>query len=405
HCLFQENKTDAPLVLWLQGGPGKSALYGQYLEVGPVGIDANERLYARNNTIQKEANIIFLDQPTGAGLSILPNYTNPSYYAQMLTDMAVLIEEFLRQFVILFAEYKGRKFYVAGESYGARAAVGLAERLRCGYVINETILPLSGVILGSGFLAPLLDLIDSSDFLYNVRLLDEIGRQTFSQQFELIKTFVAPGNRTNYTVALYLLATTVLNLRIDGRRSLFQNLTGFTDHGNAIKPLRPPEADAYVKFVNTSKFKSDLHVPQGVKLDALRPMVATVLGMGDYFVSVEEVFKNVLENLNVLLYTAQLDAVFPSVNFDRYFRNMSWSRKAAFNKASKKSWSSCEKIPRLLGYVTKVGSLTYATVLKAGHHTARDEPYSVYDIMSRFIRDTNFAENLQCSNVSREETQ
>ncbi|CAN7984268.1 unnamed protein product [Ixodes hexagonus] len=393
-------KDNAPLVLWLQGGPGKSSMYGQYLEAGPVGLKADGTTYAREKTIQKHSNVLFVDQPTGAGLSFLTNYTDRRYYAKTLGDMADSMEVFLKQFLDLFPEYKGRKFFITGESYGARAAVGLAERLRCGTMISQTDLPLAGVILGAGFLAPLLDLIDSSEFLYHVRLLDEMGRQKFSQQFQLIKALV---KQQNITFALGLLSRTVLNLRMGGEKSLFQTLTGFTDHGNAIKPLRPPEADAYAQYVNTSSFKADLHVPDKVRLDALRPIVAMMLGAGDYFASVEKELINVLEYQKVLLYTAQLDAVFPSINFDRYFRNMTWKYQEEFNKLKKKPWYSCEATPRLLGYVTKAETLTYATVLRAGHHAARDETFSVYDLTSRFIINTGFADKLECSQARADE--
>ncbi|CAN7984270.1 unnamed protein product, partial [Ixodes hexagonus] len=388
----QDKKNTAPLVLWLQGGPGKSAMYGQYLEVGPVGLNATGGLYARTNTIQSHANVIFLDQPTGAGLSVLPEFNNTNNYAKTLDEMAVSIEKFMSQFLIFFGEYRNRTFFVAGESYGARAAVGFAERLRCNSSINRTDLPLAGVMLGSGFLAPLLDLIDSSEFLYNVRLLDEIGRNIFKERFLNVSNIV----KTNITLALGLLSQTVLNLKINNQSSLFQMLAGFTDHGNAINPLRPPEASAYYKFANTTNFTQDLHVAPGMRLDVFRPFVAMMLGVGDYFVSVEEKFRNVLEYQHVLLYTAQLDDVFPSVTFDRYFRNMSWNGSQVFREATKQDWNSCEATPRLLGYVTNVKNLTYATVLRAGHHTARDQPYSVYDLMSRFIQNTSFAAELQC---------
>ena len=36
---FQENPETAPLLLWLQGGPGGSSLFGLFVENGPYLVD------------------------------------------------------------------------------------------------------------------------------------------------------------------------------------------------------------------------------------------------------------------------------------------------------------------------------------------------------------------------------
>jgi len=38
-CVYQTQGSDDPVVLWLQGGPGGSSLFGALCENGPFGID------------------------------------------------------------------------------------------------------------------------------------------------------------------------------------------------------------------------------------------------------------------------------------------------------------------------------------------------------------------------------
>ncbi|KAH9363898.1 hypothetical protein HPB48_004087 [Haemaphysalis longicornis] len=59
-------------------------------------------------------NIIYLDQPVGAGYSF-------GKQPRTLEEAAVHNMRFLRGFLRLFPEYRKRDFYIAGESYGGNA--------------------------------------------------------------------------------------------------------------------------------------------------------------------------------------------------------------------------------------------------------------------------------------------
>ncbi|KAL1485504.1 hypothetical protein MTO96_031925 [Rhipicephalus appendiculatus] len=94
-------------MLWTQGGPGLSSLFGQFLQIGPLAIDADGKLHKRLHSVQKDASVIYLDVPVGAGYSFTKD---PSGYAQSLEDISAAVVEFLRQFLVLFPEYKKAGF-------------------------------------------------------------------------------------------------------------------------------------------------------------------------------------------------------------------------------------------------------------------------------------------------------
>ncbi|KAK8780208.1 hypothetical protein V5799_018452 [Amblyomma americanum] len=106
----------APLILWLQGGPGRSGLFGQFLENGPVGLDAKGRLYNRSCAFQNEASVLYVDYPAGGGFSIIQD---SSVFSSSLTNVTDDLLSFLTQFYKLFYEFKTKDLYFAGESYGA----------------------------------------------------------------------------------------------------------------------------------------------------------------------------------------------------------------------------------------------------------------------------------------------
>ncbi|KAF7849673.1 hypothetical protein BT93_L0404 [Corymbia citriodora subsp. variegata] len=116
----ERSPKDDPLVLWLTGGPGCSALSGLLYEIGPFTFDYENSTRLRPTlrlnpySWTKVANIIFLDQPVGAGFS----YAN-SWESYNINDIVSAAEtyEFLRKWLILHTEFLSNPLYIAGDSY------------------------------------------------------------------------------------------------------------------------------------------------------------------------------------------------------------------------------------------------------------------------------------------------
>ena len=95
---------DAPVVIWLQGGPGGSSLFGLLEIHGPFQsvFDGSGGVKAEVNPYPwtKEANVIYIDNPVGAGFS----YSNklPSTEEEVENNLY----EFLQQWFKLFPKYQ-----------------------------------------------------------------------------------------------------------------------------------------------------------------------------------------------------------------------------------------------------------------------------------------------------------
>ncbi len=61
----------APVMVWLQGGPGGSSMYGQFELHGPYHavkeVCGNVRAKINPQAWTKKFNIIYIDNPVGAG--------------------------------------------------------------------------------------------------------------------------------------------------------------------------------------------------------------------------------------------------------------------------------------------------------------------------------------------------
>ncbi|XP_054925375.1 probable serine carboxypeptidase CPVL [Dermacentor andersoni] len=375
---FMTNPDKKPLLLWLQSSPGQSALFGQFLENGPLGINERGALYRRNHSLIANFNIIYLDQPAGSGYS----FDKTNRYAATLEESSVQIISFLRRFLQIFPEYKNRQFFVAGESYGARSAIGVAHKMLTRQP-QELPLRLKGAMLGAGFVFPLLEIINSTDYLYCSGLLDEQGRTRFARQLQKIQDFVDTGN---FTAAAGLLCGTILNMHSVAEENLFEELTGFEHQGSIVRPLMAREIERYIEYANSTLFKRLVHIASSRILDVTRSQVEMTLAVGDFFTDKTAVLVEVLNKLHVLFYTAQLDALFPAKNIERSFEKLAWRGSAAFKTAMRRPWHEGNTpTNKLLGYEKTVGAVMYNTVLFAGHDISLDQSAAVSDMYGRFL--------------------
>ncbi|KAH6921618.1 hypothetical protein HPB50_003608 [Hyalomma asiaticum] len=360
-------------MIYLQGGPGKSGTFGQFLEIGPLGFNAEGILYRRKHTVQKIFNVLFLDQPAGSGFS----FTKSSMgYARSIDDCVVAMREFLRQFLVLFPENKNRELYLAGESYGTRGAVALAYSL----LTNPSPgLPLkvSGVIAGSPAFGNVLDEMAPADTLYHFGMLDSNGRELYAQAMQRIRQLWA----NNRTVALHLLSHTIF--RLHPTPSLFSNLTGYNDHASLLSDQRPREFVHYYRYMQKPLFKRSLHLCSHATVDSSRLLVMLYLA-GDYVADLREKVQYLLDSTKVLVFTGQLDTVFSAVNQEKYLMSLNWTGTAAFRKAARRAWYASGPGSKLQGYVKTTKGLTYVVLVRSGHHVLFDASEAVYHVIENF---------------------
>lgn len=370
----ERNDSSEPLLLWTQGGPGLSALFGQFLENGPVAITESGNLSRRYNTLQRNMSVIYLDLPVGAGFSFT---TNNASYAQKLEDIVSSVKEFLTQFLQLFDYYKDRHFYLGGESYGARYSVAVADWL----LKNPKSVPLSlkGVISGSGFLGPVLDIADSSEFLYQMSMVNEAGKLQFQQQFQAMKAVAA--NASIALFAVQMLSTTIFTNPLTP--TLFQNLTFFNDHASPIFTERPLIMYACILFFNSTLFRQQFHVGN-IPFQYNNPLLLASFAP-DWLREISPMVENVLNKSSMLFYMGQMDTLFPAVNQKTYLATLNWTHAQEYLKAPRTLWSKPSKRYGADGYTKKVHQFTEALVLGMSHYGAAEKPDEVYYLITDFV--------------------
>uniref|UniRef100_L7MBD7 Putative serine carboxypeptidase n=1 Tax=Rhipicephalus pulchellus TaxID=72859 RepID=L7MBD7_RHIPC len=379
------NSSDTPVVLWTQGGPGLSALLGEFLQNGPVAYDLpTNSTTLRANTLQKNASIIYLDLPAGAGYSYKDTRDG---YSKSLNDITIDAMEFLRQFFRLFWEYKSRPFYVAGESYAARYSVSIADSILKGR--SEESIPLKGVIGGNGFLGPILDISDSTEFMYQLSMLNDTGRFEFWKRFLTLRAMAK--NMSLIEFVPYMLAQTIFT---NITPTFFQDWTLYNDYMSPLYTERSLSMLACLEYLNSSYIRKELHIGDAVPFQYYNMDLIYDLAP-DYLKNIDSLVTNVLENTSVLLYTGQLDKLFPSVNQRNYLMSLKWAGSKEYSESKRCPWSPQTPTPYYgyAGFLRKSRNFTDALLLGMSHYGSAEKPDEMYYLMGEFIVNTSAVAN------------
>lgn len=390
------NSSDAPLLLWTQGGPGLSALFGQFLQNGPISFTGNPSipLSLRPKTLQKNMSVVYLDVPVGAGFSFTGS---TDAYPKSLEDITLTVITFLKQFLQLFSYYNGRDLYLAGESYGARYSVAIMD-----WMLKNGNLPINpkGVIGGNGFLGPVLEVADSSDFLYQMSMLDMQGRQRFQQQFLIMRSLAESGNETQIMIALHLLLSTIFTSETEP--TLFQNLTLYSDHASPMATNRPLVMLYCFVFLSMNTTKAMLHAGVNNTFQLYNEALLRSFAF-DWLRDISHFNEHVLNKSRVLFYTGQMDALFPSVNQRNYFKRLNWTHAEEYKNADRRPWKPYENYYGFAGYIKTVENFTDAVLLGMSHYGAAEKPDEVYHLMTEFIANSSKVQKGQAAATDKVE--
>ncbi|XP_030551781.1 serine carboxypeptidase-like 18 [Rhodamnia argentea] len=149
----ERSPKDDPLLLWLAGGPGCSALSALLFQIGPLQFDysnssGNKPLLKLNPySWTKIANIIFLDAPVGTGFSYA---TTGRAYNSSDTSSAAQTYEFLRKWLMAHLKFLTNPLYITGDSYSGVVVPIIVQEVYDGNEAGrEPPLNLKGYVLGN----------------------------------------------------------------------------------------------------------------------------------------------------------------------------------------------------------------------------------------------------------------
>ena len=139
-CPARTGDKAAPLLVWLNGGPGSSSMMGLFLENGPYYVANDGSLHTRNVSWNNNFDVLYVDQPAGTGFST----AQQGAYARNQDDVAEAFSAFLANFYGAYPDARKKQLWLTGESYAGKYLPSIAAR----FVTHG--IPVAGVAIGNG---------------------------------------------------------------------------------------------------------------------------------------------------------------------------------------------------------------------------------------------------------------
>ncbi|KAG4275799.1 carboxypeptidase Y [Fusarium proliferatum] len=142
---------DAPVILWMSGGPGATGELGLFKDIGPCSVNKDGNSTSRNKySWTDHANVLFIDQPIGVGFSKVKSRDN---MAKNIHEAAQELEKFLSVFVSeVFPELTSKPWHFAGESFGGHYVTYYLHHLLNEKPHESPLLNVSSAIIVDGYI-------------------------------------------------------------------------------------------------------------------------------------------------------------------------------------------------------------------------------------------------------------
>ena len=364
---------NAPLVLWLQGGPGCSDVHNVLGDNGPYRVMESLELTSNPFSWNNEADLLYVDQPLGVGFSNVSNINRvPRYESEVAEDM----RKFMIGFVGKHGEYSGRSFYISGHSYGGHYVPAIAK-----YFLETKNFPLvvKGIAVGNGWFDPKIQTLATPAFDWQKHLVTSIWQYVASY---LAYFFSALAIQLKQ----YTTAHTLANFG-DGIANGFNPRFNVYD----IRKKCDPQPLCYnfsiiQKFMDMPVVHQLLGVGNRPWKECYMDVFFHMLGT-DYYLDMNAEMIALLDqhkDLKVVVYTGNMDWSCNSVGVQRFMDQLNWYGKSSYNSASWQDWFVSGTVA---GRYKRVANLTYYDVYDAGHLVTMDQPEAAYDILMSLLLD------------------
>lgn len=384
----QNGNRSAPTVLWLQGGPGGSSLFGMMVEMGPFRSGATpEEIEANPGSWNGENGMLFIDNPVGAGFS----YTTNDGYVTNEDEVAQNLYSCLSQFYSVFPDLKQNEFFITGESYGGHYVPAIAAKIVEEEKIKTSeVAKLAGIAIGDGWIDPINMIPAYPDMMYNFGLASLKDKKVIEAYCNKTVDQIEQGDY----VGAFSTWDQMLNGDVYPYPNYFHNITGSNDYDNLLRTNAPESFEWYSTFVSQDSVRAAVHAGSGTFGGNAHDCEMHLLA--DFHKTMRPRLEVILaSNTPVLIYSGQLDIIIGAALTERFLPYVNWAGQEELIDAERTIWKVDPADEEVAGFVRDIKvngqQLTQVLVRGAGHIVPYDQPRRALDMVTRFMKGQSFA--------------
>ncbi|KAK0712626.1 Alpha/Beta hydrolase protein [Lasiosphaeria miniovina] len=396
----QKNPKTDPILVYLNGGPGASSMYGMMIQWGsrivPYGVDG---LIPNANNLNERANVIYIDNPLGVGFSQPPRAGEVGTVEQSTADLI----EFL--LALRGTDFKGETFadqalHVFGTSFAGHYVSALALAVGSADKPTRDKLKLTSIILGN----PALDDLQAEDGVYQMICEKSL---TLSPDWLLSDAEC----KTWHEESIPKCRAAILACRAKVSECSSQKIT--VDGCSASSPFnywqqrgldpydlsekRPWQTDRkenikwvdawFNKFVSQIGAEGTWAIFQPKVRDAFR---ASGAAYQDSSVKLARLLSLEGNTIKVLAYAGDFDLMTPFLSLKKIIRGLHWPRQQEVQAQLDRPETSylpleTTNLKKTFGNFIEVGPLRYARIYGAGHMGNEKRAAEIKEMVYKFI--------------------
>ncbi|KAK9055182.1 hypothetical protein SSX86_026264 [Deinandra increscens subsp. villosa] len=384
-----EEPASKPLVLWLNGGPGCSSIaFGMAEEVGPFHVNKDGKsVYLNPYSWNTVANLLFLDAPVGVGYS----YSNTSSDIMSNGDKRTAADslQFLLNWLERFPQYKGRDFYLTGESYAGHYVPQLSQAIvRYNKANTGSPINLKGYMVGNALTDDYSDHVGLFQFMWAAGMISD---QTYKKANELCdrESFVHPSRECDHITDVayqemgnidpYSIFTPPCTVNGGTKRLLRR----WHKVGHVRQSYDPCTEQHSIVYFNLQEVKNALHA-----YHTSRTWETCSGVVGQYWqdspISVLDVYQELISSgLRIWMFSGDTDAVIPTAS-TRYSID-------ALNLTTVGPWRAWYEDGQVGGWTQQYEGLNFVTIRGAGHEVPLHKPKQALTLLKSFLTGTSMA--------------